>query len=295
MRINKYLKEKGYSTRRGADELIKKGAVLINGKKAKLGDEVSPKDDITLLGDKGGVKEEKLYYIAYNKPIGILTNKDEAAGKDILSHTIFKDEKGKPIKVFPIGRLDKDSYGLILMTNDGRVTDKLLSPRFLHEKEYIVTTDRPFNDFFISKMASGIRIDGAVTRKAKVQRVSPNSFSIILTEGKKRQIRRMCEAMHLDVVDLCRVRIMNINLGKLKPGEYRHLGKEERKQFLASLYIQEKETMLIALKPRFSPLSSAPNKPKIEAKLKSIKPVSSKTRTSGRRAKKRPQRKYKNR
>lgn len=271
MRINKYLKEKGFSTRRGADELIAKGAVLINGKKARLGDDVTAKDEITLLGDRSGIREEKLYYIAYNKPIGILTNKDEAAGKDILSATTFRNDAGKDIRVFPVGRLDKDSYGLILLTNDGRVTDKLLSPRFLHEKEYLVTTDRPFNDFFLAKLAAGIRIDGSVTRKAKTERVSPNSFKIILTEGKKRQIRRMCEALHLDVVDLCRVRIMNIQLAKLKPGEYRHLSKDEKKTLLASLYIPEKETMLIAAKPRFDPKAPAPKADRNAA----VKPVRS--------------------
>lgn len=248
MRINKYLKEKGYSTRRGADELIKKGAVLVNGKKAVLGMEIYHDDDVKIEGKKG-VKEETLYYIAYNKPIGVLTNKDEAAGKDILSVTKFKNEQGKDIKVFPVGRLDKDSHGLILLTNDGRVTDKLLSPRFLHEKEYNVTTDRPFNDFFLSNMANGIRIDGSVTRKAKLERLFPNSFSIILTEGKKRQIRRMCEAMHIDVVDLVRTRIMNIELSKLNHGEYRHLTKEEKKKLLQSLYIPEKETMTMAIMP----------------------------------------------
>lgn len=250
MRINKYLKEKGYSTRRGADELIKKGAVTVNGKVASLGMEVSPHDEISIFGKKNGVREEKLYYIAYNKPIGILTNKDEASGKDIVSVTNFKNESGDEIRVFPVGRLDKDSHGLILLTNDGRVTDKLLSPRFLHEKEYIVTTDRPFNDFFLSSMANGIRIDGSVTRTAETERIGPNKFSIILTEGKKRQIRRMCEAMHLDVVDLCRTRIMNIELGNLKSGEYKHLTPTERKTLLKSLYVQEKESLPMAIMPK---------------------------------------------
>jgi len=247
MRINKYLKDKGLSTRRGADELIKAGAVRINGQVARLGAEVTSHDKVSIYG-KTGVKEEKLYYIVYNKPIGVLTNRDEASGKDILSVTNFKDDQGNEIRVFPVGRLDKDSHGLILMTNDGRVTDKLLSPRFLHAKEYVVITDRPFNDFFLQKMADGIRIDGSVTRKAETERLSPNKFSIILTEGKKRQIRRMCEALHLDVVDLSRIRIMNIKIGKLKPGEYKHLSQEEKKILLKSLYLTEKETMMMAKK-----------------------------------------------
>lgn len=244
MRINKYLKEKGYTTRRGADELILSGSVFVNGKKAILGIDVSPKDVVEIKKESGvGVKDQMLYYIAYNKPIGILTNKDNVKGKDILANATFTNEDNKRIRVFPVGRLDKDSYGLIIMTNDGRVTDKLLSPRFLHEKEYIVTTDKPFNDFFLKKLEMGVRIDGMVTRKAKTQRISDNSFYIILTEGKKRQIRRMCEALHLQVVDLCRVRIMNIHLGKLKPNEWRHLNEKEKKEFLNSLYIQEKKTI----------------------------------------------------
>ncbi len=249
MRINKYLKEKGYSTRRGADELINKGAVTVNGKLAKIGMEVLPTDEIVIKGKKG-VREENLYYIAYNKPIGILTNKDSEIGKDIISYTNFKNEEGDEINVFPVGRLDKDSHGLIIMTNDGRITDKLLSPRFLHEKEYIVTTDRPFTDFFLSSMSNGVRMDGSVTRKAKTRRVSENSFAIILTEGKKRQIRRMCEALHHAVVDLCRIRIMNIELGKLKPGEYRQLSTIERKELLKSLYVQDVGIMMMAPKSR---------------------------------------------
>lgn len=271
MRINKYLKDKGLTTRRGADELIQKGAVLINGKIAKLGDEVQKNDEVSIK-NKSGTKEESLYYIAYNKPIGILTNKDLASGVDILSHTKFKNDKGEEIKVFPVGRLDKDSHGLILLTNDGRVTDKLLSPRFLHEKEYLVHTDRPFNDFFLSALSAGVRIDGSVTRKAIANRVSGNSFKIILTEGKKRQIRRMCEALHHNVVDLERIRIMNINLGNLKIGEYKHLSKEERKTLLSSLYLQELSSMIIAKKIPKSPVVSSPVQKTVLTNLKSALP-----------------------
>ncbi len=270
MRINKYLKEKGFTTRRGADELINKGAVIVNGKKAKIGMDIMPSDIIEIIGNKG-IKEETLYYIAYNKPIGILTNRDSEIGKDIVSYTNFESPDGQEIDVFPVGRLDKDSHGLILLTNDGRITDKLLSPRFIHEKEYEVITDRPFNDFFLSSMAKGVRIDGSVTRKAAVNRISPNSFSIILTEGKKRQIRRMCEALHQNVVDLKRIRIMNIELKKLKPGSYRHLNEKERKDLLRALYVQEKEKMMIAKKFK----RSSPKKPA----AKKTSPVKRKTRS----------------
>lgn len=275
MRINKYLKDKGLTTRRGADDLIKKGAVLINGKIAKLGDEVEKNDAVTIK-NKSGVNEESLYYIAYNKPIGILTNKDTASGTDILSHTVFKNDKNEVIKVFPVGRLDKDSHGLILLTNDGRVTDKLLSPRFLHEKEYLVHTDRPFNDFFLSALSAGVRIDGSVTRKAIANRVKSNSLKIILTEGKKRQIRRMCEALHHNVVDLERIRIMNVLLGSLKDGEYRHLTKEERKIFLSSLYLQELGSMIIAKKTPKPPVIVSPAPKTAQLKTKSAQPAKKK-------------------
>lgn len=242
MRINKFLKEKGFTTRRGADELILSGSVLVNGKKAVIGQDITSRDIVEIKGTTKSYTEDAVY-IAYNKPIGILTNKDGDIGKDIVSTTEFIKENGKPAKVFPVGRLDKDSHGLIIMTNDGRVTDKLLSPRFKHEKEYIVTLDRPFNDYFIERMQNGVRIDGAITRKCELERVSHNSFKIILTEGKKRQIRRMCEALHYDVVDLQRVRIMNIMIERLRPGEYRFLKEQELKNFLAALYISPIKTL----------------------------------------------------
>jgi 23S rRNA pseudouridine2604 synthase len=246
MRINKYLKDKGLTTRRGADDLIAKGSVYINGKRAVIGQEVDHTDKIDIRGVKG-VREEKLYYIAYNKPIGVLTNNDEKGGKDILSVANFTDQNGKSIKVFPVGRLDKDSHGLILLTNDGRITDKMLSPRFKHEKEYVVTVDKPFNDLFLKRMESGIRMDGSVTRECQTERVSPNSFKIILTEGKKRQIRRMCEALHYGVVDLYRIRIMNIGINRLDVGEYRHLDDASKKGLLSALYIPMKESISMAV------------------------------------------------
>jgi 23S rRNA pseudouridine2604 synthase len=246
MRINKYLKDKGLTTRRGADDLIAKGSVYINGKRAVVGQEVDHTDKIDIRGVKG-VREEKLYYIAYNKPIGVLTNNDEKGGKDILSTTNFTDPSGKSIKVFPVGRLDKDSHGLILLTNDGRITDKMLSPRFKHEKEYVVTVDKPFNDLFLKRMESGIRMDGSVTRECQTERVSPNSFKIILTEGKKRQIRRMCEALHYGVVDLYRIRIMNIGINRLDIGEYRHLDDASKKGLLSALYVPMKESISMAV------------------------------------------------
>lgn len=229
IRINKYLSEKKLSTRRGADVLIEKGLVFINGKKARLGDMISKEDKVTL--DKKA--EKKYFYYAYNKKIGISTNKDNKS-KDILSATKF------PNKVFPIGRLDKDSHGLIILTNDGRITDELLSPKYIHEKEYVVKVEPNFSDKFIELMSNGIRFDNYISKKCKVWRKdnSKNIFHIILTEGKKRQIRRMCEALHHKVIDLKRIRVMNIDLGKVKDGEFREIKDEELNTFLKLLKIK---------------------------------------------------------
>lgn len=224
-RINKYLAEHNYATRKGADELIKDGKVFINGRLAVLGDKVID-GDVVEVNQKGSL--EKLVYYAYNKPINVTTN-PEPETKDILQTTRF------PTKVFPIGRLDKDSSGLIIMTNDGRVTDRLLSPKYVHEKEYVVRLDNAYNDAFLEAMGSGVRFDGYVSRKCKVWRKDGDTFHIILTEGKKRQIRRMCEALHQNVRALTRVRIMNIQLGKLKQGEFREIKAQELKDFLMTL------------------------------------------------------------
>lgn len=213
IRINKYLALHNYATRKGADELIKKGFVSINGFKAVLGDIVNENDRVAV--SQKAPKKEYVYY-AYNKPVGISTNPDIKT-KDILQVTKFKE------KVFPIGRLDKDSRGLILMTNDGRVTDRLLSPTYVHEKEYVVKVEPNFSDKFIELMSNGVTFDKFVSKKCKVWRKTTNVFHIILTEGKKRQIRRMCEALHHKVVDLRRVRVMNINLGKIPEGAYEEI------------------------------------------------------------------------
>ena len=230
IRINKFLALKNFATRKGADELIKKGFVSINGKRAILGDQVYEYDKVSV--SHKAPKKEYTYY-AYNKSIGVSTNKDSGA-KDILSATKF------PNAVFPIGRLDKDSHGLIIMTNDGRVTDRLLSPKYVHDKEYIVKVEPNFSDKFIQLMGNGVHFDKFVSKKCEVWRApkSSNTFHIILTEGKKRQIRRMCEALHHKVTDLRRIRIMNIELGKIGPGEYREIKGEELEKFLKLLNLK---------------------------------------------------------
>lgn len=230
IRINKYLALNNYATRKGADELIKKGFVFINGRKAVLGDQVYREGDVTVSSK---VPKKDYVYYAYNKAVGVSTNPDVKT-KDILSVTKFKE------KVFPIGRLDKDSRGLILMTNDGRVTDRLLSPKYVHEKEYVVKVEPNFSDTFIELMGNGVHFDKFISKKCKVWRLGrqKDTFHIVLTEGKKRQIRRMCEALHHKVIDLKRIRVMNVELGKLNEGEYREIKGAELDTLLKSLNLK---------------------------------------------------------
>jgi 23S rRNA pseudouridine2604 synthase len=223
MRINKYLAHRGYSTRRGADELIEKGLVTINGRVAVLGDKVEETDVVEAKG-----KKKSYRYFAYNKPSGVITHSPQLGEADIASSV--------PIPgVFPIGRLDKESHGLIILTDDGRITDKLLNPDFEHEKEYRVTTAYRLRPSFPTHMEKGVDIGDYVTKPCKVTMTGENTFSIIISEGKKHQIRRMCSALHSDVVDLERVRIMNIRLGKLGVGQHRAIEGAELETLMKSL------------------------------------------------------------
>ena len=225
MRINQYLARQGYSTRRGADELVSKGKVFINGRQAVLGDKVNEKDAVEVR--KTFAKTYK--YFAYNKPKGVATHASNADEEDI------EDNVGRELGVFPVGRLDKDSYGLIILTNDGRITDRLLNPEKAHEKEYAVKTREKLRDSFEKHMEAGVDIGGYVTKPAKVKVTSDFAFSITLTEGKKHQIRRMVDTLHNQTADLKRVRIMNIELGSLKANQYRPIEGEELKTFLKNL------------------------------------------------------------
>ncbi len=238
IRINRYLAQNNYATRTGADVLIKKGFVTINGRKAVLGDQVQEKDVVEV--SKKAPKDAYVYY-AYNKAMGISTNPDPGSkparlnsrsGGDILKVTKF------PVRVFPVGRLDKDSHGLIIMTNDGRVTDRLLSPKYVHEKEYVVRVEPAFSDKFVELLGNGVKFDGFVSKKCKVTRKNKDTFHIILTEGKKRQIRRMCEALHHKVIDLRRIRIMNIELGKLPFGGFEEIKGKDLDTLLKSLALK---------------------------------------------------------
>lgn len=225
MRINKYLAHKNYATRRGADTLISEGKVFINGKKAVLGDQVTETDKVTLQG----FEAPNYVYYAYYKPAGVSTVVSAADEKSIEDVAKF------PERVFPIGRLDKDSEGLILMTNDGRLTDKLLNPENDHDKEYLVTLEEEITHAFLVKMNLGVRIGDYKTKKAKIRRVDKHSFEIILTEGKNRQIRKMCANLGFKVKYLKRFRVMNILLGKLKPNQFRKLTAPELKTLFKDL------------------------------------------------------------
>lgn len=225
MRINKYLALNKHSTRRGADELIIKKQVFINNRIAVLGDKVMQTDHVEI---RYRGKQKPLVYYAYNKPKGIVTHSSQRGDKEIKHAISLKD-------VFPIGRLDKDSHGLIILTNDGRITDRLLSPKYDHDKEYYVRTKNTLRSSFKDKMEKGVQIEKERTEPCKVEILGEKAFKVVLTEGKKHQIRRMCVALFQEVEDLERIRIMNIKIGKLKPGEYRQITGEELKTFLSLL------------------------------------------------------------
>ncbi len=228
VRINRYLALKNYCSRRQADKLIEQKQIKINGKIAQLGDKVFEKDKVELRAQAKKSQKQRVY-LAYNKPIGIETHASIKGQKDIKSVLKFK------VPLFPIGRLDKDSHGLMILTNDGRITDKLLNPKYEHEKEYLVEVDRPLSPNFIKRISSGIQLEDFHTKKCFAKQTGIKSFQIILTEGKKRQIRRMCEAFRYNVLDLKRIRIMNIKLRDLKPGQYREIQGEELKEFFKKL------------------------------------------------------------
>jgi len=225
MRINKYLALKKHSTRRGADELIKEKKVFINGRLAVLGDKVVEADNVEV---RFRGKQKPYIYIAYNKSKGIVTHSAQDGQTEIKHAVAIKD-------VFPVGRLDKDSEGLIILTNDGRITERLLGPTYVHEKEYLVKTKNALRSSFKEKMERGVQIEREKTTKCKVQIINDHTFKIILTEGKKHQIRRMCVALFAEVEELKRIRIMNIELGNLGSGAHRNIVGKELEIFLHSL------------------------------------------------------------
>ena len=221
IRLNKYLSEIGLCSRRAADRLIEEGRVQINGVQVIMGQKVTPLDRIEVDGVLVEDLQERNVYIAFNKPIGIVCTTDTRVEKDNIIDYI-----NYPTRIFPIGRLDKPSEGLILLTNDGDIVNKILRARNNHEKEYIVTVNKPVTTEFVEKMANGIPILDTITRKCVVEQIHKNQFRIILTQGLNRQIRRMCEYLDYRVVKLKRIRIMNIELD-VGVGKYRDLTKKE--------------------------------------------------------------------
>ena len=221
-RINKYLSENGYCSRRAADKLIEEGKVTINGSIPEMGTKVDEGDQVEVEGQRieKSTKQKKIY-LAFNKPVGIVCTTDRREETDNIIDFIKY-----PKRIFPIGRLDKLSEGLIFLTNDGDIVNKILRSRNNHEKEYIVGVNRPINGNFIHSMRKGVKILDTITNNCFVEQLGPKSFKIILTQGLNRQIRRMCESLGYKVISLKRVRIMNIRLD-IPIGKYRKFTKEE--------------------------------------------------------------------
>ncbi|SMC87219.1 23S rRNA pseudouridine(2604) synthase RluF [Cellulophaga tyrosinoxydans] len=223
-RINKYLSEVGYCSRRAADKLIDQGRVTVNGKVPEMGTKITSDDEIRVDGELVGKPKENFTYLAFNKPVGIVCTTDTGVEKDNIIDFI-----NYPKRIFPIGRLDKPSEGLIFLTDDGDIVNKILRARNNHEKEYIVSVNKPVTSDFLHKMSSGVPILDTITRPCKVKKVDKYTFSIILTQGLNRQIRRMCEHLDYRVKRLLRVRIMNIELD-VEVGKWRHLTNAELKE-----------------------------------------------------------------
>ncbi|MDR9468875.1 23S rRNA pseudouridine(2604) synthase RluF [Marinospirillum sp.] len=220
-RLNKFISETGICSRREADRMIEEGQVKVNGRVAEMGLRVTPEDRVMVRGKPLKAKPAPVY-LAYNKPVGVTCTTDPEVPDNIVKAVNYK--KGR---IFPIGRLDKPSEGLILLTNDGDIVNKILRAGNAHDKEYVVTVDKPFGSEFVQKMASGVPILGTVTQPCRVRQLGPKSFNIILTQGMNRQIRRMAEYLGYEVTRLKRVRIMNISLGDLNVGQWRPLNKKE--------------------------------------------------------------------
>ena len=227
-RLNKFISETGFCSRREADKYIEQGRVSVNGNAPEMGVKVAA-TDVVLVDGKPLKTPPKRVYIAYNKPVGITCTTERKIQSNIVKAVNYPD------RIFPIGRLDRPSEGLIFLTNEGDIVNKILRAGNNHEKEYVVTVDKPLNRQFVSKMANGIPILDTVTKKCKVTQTAPKEFKIILTQGLNRQIRRMCEYLGYEVVTLKRTRIMNVTLKGLKVGQWRHLSDVEMAQINDSI------------------------------------------------------------
>lgn len=234
IRLNKYISDAGHCSRREADRWIEEGRVYIDGRRGTLGDRVLPGMKVTIEGER--VKaQNKNVYIVLNKPVGIVCTTDKREPMNVVD---FVDHDRR---IYPIGRLDKDSEGLLLMTSDGDIVNRILRAAGRHEKEYQVTVDKPITHEFLTKMSSGVKILGTTTLPCQIKKTGEKAFTIILTQGLNRQIRRMCETLGYRVKTLKRVRIMNIHLGNLKLGQWRNLTPNEMKELMRRLDSREEE------------------------------------------------------
>lgn len=238
IRINKYLSEAGVCSRREADRQVEQGNVTISGKTAKMGDKVLPGQQVTFCG-KAVQKEEEEILLLVNKPVGIVCTAEKREKNNII------DFIGYPKRIYPVGRLDKDSSGLLLMTNQGELVNKIMRAGNRHEKEYLVTVNKKVTPEFIRGMASGVPLKelGVMTRKCQVEQTGAKSFRIVLTQGLNRQIRRMCEYFDYRVVALTRIRIMNLKLGDLAPGTYRRITEQEWDELKKGIRFSKSETV----------------------------------------------------
>lgn len=271
IRLNKFISDSGYCSRREADKYIEQGSVFINGVRAKIGTQVGPKDTVVVNGHavQRKVEEDELY-IALNKPRGITSTTEKGVEDNIVDYI------GHPRRIFPIGRLDKDSQGLIFLTTNGDIVNKILRAGNQHQKEYIVTVDKPINAEFVERMSAGVPILGTVTKKCTVEQLSSNVFKIILVQGLNRQIRRMCEYFGYNVTKLERTRIMNIELKGIPLGEWRELTDAEMKIMNELL----KDSSGEADKPASKP-NPAKKKAPVQQKKNSASNNGQKTRSFG--------------
>ena len=240
MRLNKYLAWKKFSTRKASDELIKKGQVFINSKKAEVGMMVKESDVVEV---KSRGKKTPFLYFAYNKPKGISLQPEDDKTKENGKNKGKRKNGGKnkavysfPKGVFPIGSLEKNAYGLLILTNDGRITERLLSSAFNDEREYVVTTKNSLRGSFKEKMEAGPTIEGEKTKRCKVTVLNEHTFVVVITEERRHQIKRMCSALFQEVVDIERVRILNVKLGDLRTGAHRPIEGDELKKFLNTIF-----------------------------------------------------------
>ena len=237
MRINQYIAKSGYCSRREADRLLADGNVTLNDRPASVGADVKAGDAVKINGRRITPKTKgELVYLAFHKPVGVTTTTDLRRRDNIIAFINY------PERIFPVGRLDRDSEGLILLTNDGDIVNRILRAEYGHEKEYEVTVDRPPTSAMLAEMESGIMLDGRMTLPVKIKMTGNRSFRIVLRQGLNRQIRRMCEAVGLQVTKLKRLRIMHVTLGNLKPGTYRLLTPKEMRDMRMLLEQAEAET-----------------------------------------------------